>query len=213
MGVVPIKKQPTQRTATREARRQQLINATIDSVAKAGFSGTTLTSVTTGANLSHGVVNFHFESKDALYDATLDFMANEHYELWLQSLENAGPEPEKKLAAILKVDFDKKICTPQKIAVWFAFWGQSKYRPNYIKIYSHYDGKRFDQIKRLCKDIIIDGKYEHLNAERCARLIVALVDGLWLNFLFHSNTISAADRCDDCFALLSDLFPKHFPRV
>lgn len=59
------------RTASRDVRRKQLIMATIDSISKRGFAGTTLKHVTQGANLSHGVVNFHFENKETL-SASLD---------------------------------------------------------------------------------------------------------------------------------------------
>nr|NIS43004.1 TetR family transcriptional regulator [Desulfuromonadales bacterium] len=50
------------RTANREARRRQLIEATIASIAELGFTDTTLSTVTTRAGLSHGTINFHFTS-------------------------------------------------------------------------------------------------------------------------------------------------------
>ena len=67
---------PNGRTAKREARRQQLIDATIDSISKHGFSGTTLESVTKGAKLSHGIIHFHFNSKEDLYYKTLGYLAH-----------------------------------------------------------------------------------------------------------------------------------------
>ena len=84
------KRQGAGRTATREVRRQQLINATIESISKHGFSGTTLETVTKTAKLSHGVVNFHFDSKEDLYVETLGFLAREHYDCWHGAMERAG---------------------------------------------------------------------------------------------------------------------------
>ena len=78
MTVAAVNMQKKGRTATREARKQQLINATIDSISKRAFSGTTLATVTKGAKLSHGIVNFHFDSKESLYVETLGFLAQEH---------------------------------------------------------------------------------------------------------------------------------------
>ena len=46
------------RAATKALRRQQLIDSTVDSIAKRGFSGTTLADVADGAGLSRGIVNF-----------------------------------------------------------------------------------------------------------------------------------------------------------
>ena len=59
------------RKASKETRQQQLIEATIDSLAKRGYSETTMADVADGAGLSRGIVNFHFESKEKLLVATL----------------------------------------------------------------------------------------------------------------------------------------------
>ena len=182
-----LKKHSRARSAIREARRQQLINATIDSISKRGFSGTTLDYVAKGAKLSHGVVNFHFDSKETLYDETLGFLANEHYLLWHGSMLQAGPNPADQLAAIVEADFNAKTCSPKKLAVWFAFWGQAKYRPNYLKIHHQYDEERFTEIVRLCTEIIDDGGYAGLEPLRVARCIESLIDGLWLNLLLVSH--------------------------
>ena len=98
------------RSAPREVRRLQLIMAAMDSIAKRGFADTTLKHVTEGAALSHGVVNYHFESKEALYDATLGFLAREHYDTWTRYYDQARPTPAHRLAAIIAADFDKEIC-------------------------------------------------------------------------------------------------------
>ena len=65
------------RKASKETRRQQLIEATIDSLARRGYSETTMADVADGAGLSRGIVNFHFESKEKLLVATLQYMADE----------------------------------------------------------------------------------------------------------------------------------------
>ncbi len=70
------------RTANREARRRQLIEATIASIAELGFTDTTLSTVTTRAKLSHGTINFHFKSKQLLLVETLKYLAEEHRDHW-----------------------------------------------------------------------------------------------------------------------------------
>ncbi len=198
------------RTAAREVRRQELINATIDSIAIRGFSGTTLTTVTKGAGLSHGVVNFHFTSKEALYDATLGYLAQEHYDHWFSSMTDAAPDPVQQLTAILETDFNPAITSTKKLSVWFAFWGQAMYRPSYLDIHSGYDEQRTEQIIRLCEEIIVDGSYEHLDAAITARRIVTNVDGLWLHMLLYPKNINRKQAREDCFLFLSEVFPKHF---
>ena len=77
------------RAATKALRRQQLIDSTIDSIAKRGFSGTTLADVADGAGLSRGIVNFHFKSKEMLLVETLRYLAEEYRDAWRRGLERA----------------------------------------------------------------------------------------------------------------------------
>ncbi len=208
--------QPTitasRRLAARQARRQQLIDATIESIARRGFSGTTLATVTRGARLSHGVVNFHFRTKEDLYVETLGYLAREHYALWRDAMLNAGPDPAKQLQAILEADFDRRICSRKKLAVWFAFWGQAKYRPAYLEIHHRFDDERYVEIYRLCRELVASDRYKGADAEGIARSIEALVDGLWLNRLMYPRDIRRQTARTDCLAYLATVFPHHFER-
>lgn len=200
------------RTASREVRRRQLIEATIDSIAERGFSATTLATVTKGAKLSHGIVNFHFNGKETLFVETLGFLAQEHYDHWHRAMEEAGSDPSRQLAAIIEVDFERVISSPKKLAVWFAFWGQANYRPAYLEIHDRHDKQRSAEIERLCSLIVEEGGYDRVDPVAAARSIEALIDGLWLNLLLYPKASRRDEARDDCFEFLARLFPKHFPR-
>ena len=66
-----VEKTNPKRTAARQERRQQLIDATMKCIAKKGMGSTTLSDVAGTAGLSQGIVNLHFESKDNLLNETL----------------------------------------------------------------------------------------------------------------------------------------------
>jgi len=206
----PQKAEQSKRTAPRDVRRKQLIMAAMDSIAKRGFSDTTLRHVTEKAKLSHGVVNYHFDSKEALYDATLGYLAQEHYDLWTKALAEAGEPPAARLAAIVDADFDKKVCTQKKLAVWFAFWGQAKYRPNYQKIHNKFDNERSMELKRICADLIADGGYRGQTAIEAAHAIEALLDGLWLSLLLYPSDETREESRATCMKTIARIFPKHF---
>jgi TetR/AcrR family transcriptional repressor of bet genes len=204
---VSKKKQPS---AIRRARRLQLIEATITSISKRGFSGTTLNSVTEEAGLSHGVVNFHFDSKEALYNETLGHLADEHADHWRAALRAAGDDPAARLRAIVTADFAAPVCTRKKLAVWFAFWGQAKHRPIYLDIHSAHDAERRAALMAACEGLLQAGPYPHLSAATCTRNIEALVDGLWLSLLLSPKACTRQEALRGCFDLLASLFPTHF---
>ncbi len=197
------------RLANRRVRRQQMIHATISSIFEHGFSGTTLETVTKGAKLSHGVVDFHFESKEDPYDQALGFLAQEHDTLWYEAMLDAGSEPVQQLTAIVESAFHSRVCSPEKLAVWYAFWGQAKYRPNYIKIHSSHDELRFVQISRLCSEIAKEGGYEAVDPASVARGLEALIDGLWLSLLMYPKGSNRQKARNDAMAYLAAAFPRH----
>ena len=210
MAVATSNVERIRRTENREVRRRQLIEATIASIAELGFSDTTLTSVTKRAGLSHGTINFHFKSKEILFAETLGFLAKEHFDYWQSAMEEAGPDPAKQLAAIVEVDFEPALCSRDKLAVWFSFWGQVKYRPAYLEVHDRYDQERFSKIIELCDAIIEDGGYEGMDGETAARRLEALIDGLWLSMLLYPKQYPRKAVRDDAFAVLVMLFPRHF---
>jgi len=75
-----VKAEPniTPRSLSKQARRKQLIEATIKCIADKGLSGTTMADVTQQAGLSLGIVNLHFQTKEKLLIETLSYISNEY---------------------------------------------------------------------------------------------------------------------------------------
>jgi TetR/AcrR family transcriptional repressor of bet genes len=198
------------RTAAKEVRQQQLIKATLSAVAKKGFAETTLADVAREARLSQGIINLHFRSKDKLLEETLRHLAAEYKQAWERTLERAGPNPADRLAALVALDFDRSVCERNKLAVWFAFWGEAKSRPTYRKLCAERD-REYDRVMlALCQELIDNGRYEHVDAEDVTNGLSAMTSGLWLDMLMgpDSMTPDAARRI--CFVFLARVFPKHF---
>ena len=45
---------------------------------------------------------------------------------------------EEKITSHVSFDFSRKITDRNKLAVWFAFWGETKSRPTYLSICADY---------------------------------------------------------------------------
>jgi TetR/AcrR family transcriptional repressor of bet genes len=196
------------RKATKETRQQQLIEATIDSLAKRGYAETTLADVADGAGLSRGIVNFHFESKEKLLVATLQYMANEYHQNWLSILDKAGERPADRLWALCGADFDKKICTKRKIAAWCAFWGEAKSRPTYQALCGASDLQYVATFAEICAEVQKEGGYA-ANADSIARGLCAMIEGLWLR-LMMGDGLTREKALQTVREFLATVYPKHF---
>lgn len=206
-----IKSRRRDRTAGNEITRKQLIEATIESIAIHGFNKTTLSSVTRLAKMSHGIVNFHFQSKDLLLLEALKYLVDEHLNHWRVGLANAKESPEERLLALISTDFDPRIAHPKRLAVWFAYWGEVNNRPAYREIAGSKDIERRQQIKLLCNTLKRSGNYNQIDTDAFVTNLEALIDGLWLRLLLSPNNINTAEAKLCCQEFLAATFPQHFP--
>jgi TetR/AcrR family transcriptional repressor of bet genes len=198
------------RTASKEERKTQLIKATIRSIAKHGLSVTTMSTVAKEAGLSQGIINLHFQSKERLLEETLRYVVDEYHVAWFKALENSGDSAAEKLVALAGVNFDKSVCQRNKLAVWFAFWGESRSRPTYRKICADRDRGYKNVLTGLCEEIIRQGGYS-VRAEAVAYGLSAMNEGLWLDLLLIPADVSPQQARAVSLSYLQGIFPEHFP--
>ena len=70
MNVQLIKIMP--KVGMEPVRRQQLIDATIESVATKGLQGTTINSISKNAGLSSGIISHYFNGKQGLIERSIN---------------------------------------------------------------------------------------------------------------------------------------------
>jgi AcrR family transcriptional regulator len=200
----------SRRTATREERRQQLIAATIKCISKKGIGSTTLGDVAQEAGLSQGIVNLHFASKENLFNETLQFLAEDYKAQFDSTLEKAPAEAAEKLLALMEMDLKPSVCDRQKLAVWFAFWGEVKSAPTYQKICEAYDRGYDAAINELCQAIIEDGAYTGITAQTVTDALSSMTDGLWLSYLVSPKGFDRDVAMDAVYSYLRAVFPDHY---
>ena len=198
------------REEAKERRRLELIDATIRSIAKRGFSETTLADVADLAGLSRGIVNFYFKSKDALFAETLRFLADEYRQAWRRALAKAGSDPAQRLRAMLMVNFEPRIFSRKKIAVWYAFWGEAKSRPAYLAVCEEKDREYREELDACVAAVARDGRYA-LDPLAASRSFDAITDGFWLDRLADPQCPEVEDFIAATDLMLATYFPKHFP--
>lgn len=201
---------PRSRFAPPEERRRQLIQATLQVVAERGLTGTKISDVTERAGLSVSAVNQHFKSKEELLIATLAYLAEELQAQWHPVLLDAALTPAEKLGALVDCLYDPKVCTPVKIAVWFAFFGDAHYRQVYRDMVKAFDHERTETIAQISAALKEEGGYADADPEAIAQSVESLADGLWLALLLYPDRITRDGARRQTHALLATHFPRHF---
>ena len=136
----------------RGARRQQLIEAAMRSIAKYGLAHTTVARVAEEAGLSQGIMNFYFDGKQALLLATLEYVESEFQRVRRDKTRSAAKTPEAQMDAIIEATFDPAVCNPLYLDVWDAFWGEARARNDFNRVCStHETSQRKETIQLFRK--------------------------------------------------------------
>ena len=205
-------KQRNLRLENKKNSNLKLISSTIKNLSKKGINELTMQDVSQGAGLSQGIVNFHFKSKEILLIETLRFISNEYLHSFQKSIAKAGNDSRKKIIGIIENDFSNKICTREKIAVWFTFFSEIKYKPAYHQICKERDLYYQSVTEDIFTDLIKKEKIK-LSQKNIARGFQALIMGLWLDQLEDPDTFNRTQSKKICFEFLKSNFPNQFKGI
>lgn len=197
------------RKLPRDARRAELIEATIRVLARKGYARLTTGDVAREAGLSVGLVNFHFNAKENLLVETLLFLAEEYRQNWTAALAVAPPDAPSQLCAMLTADFDPALFTATRLAAWVSFWGEAQSRPLYQERCGANDLEYNLTLETLCRRMIEEHGYSG-HAARIARVLRVTIEGTWFDLI----TLSAPPDMDEARATVltaaAAFFPRHF---
>lgn len=187
----------------RRQRRQDLIEATIAVIAAHGYAGTTVSRVAEQAQVSAGLMNFHFASKDLLFAAVFDHLSDEYDALWKKQLADAGSQPIDRLTAMIEAYFHPQIFTAEKLAVWFTFWADANLRDHYraaaTRVEERYSKEIVGELRRFLSDR--DGPARRARA--IAAPLIGMIDGYWLQAIIYPGRFKPKAAIKDCLDFLA----------
>ncbi len=198
-----IEKPRKERKDNADKRRRQLLEAARRSVMQHGLAKTTLATVAAEAGLSQGVAVFYFKSKNGLLTETLRAQYQAYADNWRAALDRAGPDPKDRLSALIEADFAPEVCSPEALSIWFAFWGEQKFTPQYAEISRQFDEDRGASIRDICAGVLPGATPEEVAS--IAEWIDTLTDGFWQNIHLHPGRKTRQAALTSTRALIAKL--------
>src|SRR5688572_780067 len=200
------------RDALKEARRVQLMEATIDCIAARGFADLTLADVAKTAGLSVGIVNFYFKSKDVLLIETLRHLVADYIQQTTENIRTAGTSAAAQVEAMIDSDFHRTVANRKRVTVWYAFWGETRWRPEFLKICQQLSDSFHEETREIFAKLVTEGGYADIDADLVARGFDAMIDGLWLDMLINPKAVDRDAAKQVVRTYLAALFPREFGR-
>ena len=194
--------------------RLDLINATVDAIARHGLSELTSAKIAGMAGHTAASINFHFGSKESLLLATLREVSEEFAEVIAAELAAAGDDALTGLLAIIDASLSARLSEPRKVAVWYAFLAESNARKDYQRICGDRDQSFCETVTKFCKRLI-EGHDANgwPDADAVSLGLTGLIDQLWQTILFEGDQFDRDAARKQCRAYLGSVFPWIVPRL
>lgn len=152
-------------------KQEKILESALELFAVNGYAATSTSKIARKAKVSEGLIFRHFESKEGLLRAILDFGSKHAGRAYAKLLEQKDPKAKIRAALELPFRIDKSD---------YHFWRL---------IYSlkwqmeTYDNSMSAPVKAVLVEAFKELNYEHPEAE--AELIMAMMDGLATAFLLR----------------------------
>ena len=178
-----------------QQRRAELIDAGIACLGQGGMTAFTIDRICEQAGVSRGLINHHFKTKEELmvsiYSQMTDYLLH----------DRSRQSPAAQIVGFIDSSFDAASFDKSNLRAWLAIWGQVATRPELKSLhedrYRHYRRQLAQALSTIAQNRQLE-----IDPDSVARQLIALIDGLWLEYCLHSDGFSLADAREDCYRLL-----------
>ena len=190
---------------TPEVRRKLLIEATMRSIARFGYAGTTIETICSEAQVSRGLINHHFGSKEELIRQSYKALRDEWVAATHGSVVDEFAEPEERLRALIRVSFGPTMFKQEYLGIWAGFWSAIGKSPALRKMNRELFDKDREAYEAIFEEIARK-RGKRIDARRAALTVIALIDGFWLEWCLDPKSFTAAEAEAACLAFASQAF-------
>lgn len=172
------------RAAIKPLRKQQLIDATLESVATHGLPNTTIMTISRIAGMSSGIISHYFGGKQELIEATVNYLLDQLQQSLLESITEENLDHRERLMFIVEANFNQFQKSSLVTKTWISFWASSMHDPALARLQSI-------NIKRLESNLRFSFKklgFDDIKAEQAAKQTSAMIDGFWLRSALSDNS-------------------------
>jgi TetR/AcrR family transcriptional repressor of bet genes len=156
-------------------RKQQLINATLESIEQFGLQKTTIITISKIAGLSSGIISHYFGGKQGLVDATVKHLLEQLKLALLERVEQKNLTATERLHVIVEANFTAFQRSTSTTKTWISFWAQSMHEPGLARL-QHINSKRLHSNLLFSFRQLLPAELAHSAAKQMA----AMIDGFWL---------------------------------
>lgn len=168
-------------------RKDQIVRATVDCITKYGYHNFSMQDVARTAGVSKGIIHYYFLNKDELMMSVLDKVAGDIEGVLASEMESIT-DARRKLEVFIDVCFDIVRSTKEYYQVNMDFWTQINQKDDVRKVIARHYAKFRESAAVIVREGIASGVFRQVEPKEYASYIIAVIDGLSLQWLFEETT-------------------------
>lgn len=203
--------EPKFRRETPDARREELIAATLACLQKFGHAGVSVRRISAEAGVSMGLINHHFHGIDILLASAYESLAKQLLSRSRNPALAVAGEPLRSLHAFFAASFEPEALDPALFRTWLVFWSLVPHSP---KLQAVREGAYRETRATLETLLSRLKRVPHVPAFKVGSAAIglsALMDGLWVELSLNPASFApseAVSLCDDWIhGLAAGAFP------
>ena len=170
-------------------RREQIIQAAYQLAARGGLRAITIRDVAKKAEVSTGLVIFHFRTKERVVLALLDHVLATTITLHIGPDIDAIEDPLERLVALLRQEMERLSTEPRQNRLFFEFWNEGMWN-RAVRLRMQHELDRYRAAFRPTAEQVIASdpeRFAGLTTESLAAVTVSFIKGCAVQSMVEPN--------------------------
>lgn len=179
-----------------DARRLQIAQAALECLQEVGHKGLTARKVAAKAGMSLGHITYHFKDMTEVLRAAFTLAAEKIQHAGREALIQPGGTAAERLERYLRAGFGGELISPEHLRLRVDLWSASLNDREIADIeWMLYQNHR-EAVERLLHRMAAPYAVERIPV--VADMIMATLDGLWLDWLRRNNEQAVSNGLEGC---------------
>ncbi len=191
-------------TFIEQARRKQIVGATIETIARQGLQHASLTEIARALDISQSVISYHFDGKSELIAETINSIF-EQTNVYIKTQVDAQASFVDKLYAYIDASFEFELSHRDLFVALVDLLGSF----GSVEEKRRFGITAYDACRRHLEKILLEGQehgeFHALPAQALATMIQGAIDGIMLQWVFNADAVDM----DECRLQMKQIFGNH----
>ena len=205
--------EPKFRREPPEARREDLIAATLACLKKFGHEGVSVRRISAAAGVSMGLITHSFHGIDALLATAYESLAKELLSRSRDPALAVAGEALRSLHVFFAASFEPEALDPALFRTWLVFWSLVPHSPKLRAVRERAYGETRATLETLLSRLKRVPGVPAFKVGSAAIGLSALMDGLWVELSLNPSSFAASEAVSHCDDWVHGLAAGAFPSL